>query len=178
MPGFITSLAQGNCAIFGIDGATMFGKSPADYIRFEKSILILIAVVYVFRLGMSLAGLSVEQTRWVSINIVLLVGLIYASVAVQTSGFGGYKQLLILLFFQAALAHILISLGIVLGIVAGKDNIFTVPEVFGGQDGKTWLHAFLHFAIAPILFPVIGWLPGSVILFVTRRVRPAASMTL
>ena len=152
----------------------MFGKRLADYIRFERWILILILVVFVVRLSMSLAGLPVAQTRWVSINIVLLVGLVYASVRVHTARFGAYKQLLVLQFFQWALAHVLISLGIVLGIVMGKDNIFTVPEFFGGQDGKSWFHVFLHLVVAPILFSVVSWLLGSAILFVTRRVKPAA----
>jgi len=151
----------------------MFGKRCSEYIRFERWILVLIAVVFFIRLGMSLSGLDFAQIRLVSINIVLLVGLVYAAVAVHVGKFGGYKQLLVLLFFQVAVAHFLITLGIVLGIATGQDNVFTVPEVTGGIDGKTFFHAFEHLVIAPILFPLILWLPGSAILFVTRRVKPA-----
>src|SRR5262245_56331638 len=122
----------------------MFGKKFSEYIRFEQWILILIAAVFVFRLGLSLAGTSIGVTRWVSINLVLVIGLFYCSIAVHTRGFGSYKQLFPLLLAQTLMAHILISLGIILGIVTGIDNIYTVPEYSGGSDGKTWFHAALH----------------------------------
>ena len=150
----------------------MFGKKLSEYIQFERWLLILIAAVWAVRLGISLAGTSFEVTRWVSINIVLLVGLIYCSVAVQTSGFGSYKQLLGLLFMQTVLAHILIAAGIVLGILTGVSNAYTTPEVFGGSDGKTWLHVLAH-VIAAFILPLIAWLVGSVILFATKRLKPA-----
>ena len=151
----------------------MFGKKLSEYIRFESWILILIAVVWAARLGLSLAGTSFTQARWVSINIVLLVGLVYASITVHTSGFGSYKQLLGLLFFQVALAHVLIALAIILGIVTGVPNIYTAPEVSGGTDGATMLHVIAHM-IGMFALTLILWLWGSVILFVTKRVSRAS----
>ena len=71
----------------------MFGKKFSEYVQFERWILILVAAAFVIRLGLSLAGTSFVQTRWVSINIVLLIGVIFCSVAVHTTGFGSYKQL-------------------------------------------------------------------------------------
>src|SRR5215471_19931194 len=119
---------------------SMFGKKLSEYIQFERWILILVAAAFVIRLVLPMAGTSIASTRWVSINIVLLVGLIYCSVAVHTSAFGSYKQLLGLLFVQTAFAHILIAGGIILGIVTGVGNAYTAPEVFGGGDGKSWIH--------------------------------------
>jgi len=153
----------------------MFGKKPEEYLRFDRWILILIAVVFTARLGLSLAGAPIGTAKWVSINIVLLVGLIYCAVAVHTSGFGSYKQLFGLLLFQLASAHALIALAIILGIVTGSDNIFTAPEFFGGNDGKSWVHVLLHVVLPSLLLTPIYWLIGSGILFVTRMVRPRAS---
>jgi hypothetical protein len=150
----------------------MFGKKLSEYIHFEGWLLILIAVVWAVRLGMSLAGTSFDITKWVSINIVLLVGLLYCSIGVQTSGFGSYKQLLGLLFLQTLVAHILIAAGIVLGILTGTGNAYTAPEVFGGSDGKTWLHVLAHL-LAALILPLIAWLIGSVILFATKRLSPS-----
>jgi hypothetical protein len=150
----------------------MLGKKFSEYFRFESWILILIAVVWAVRLGISLAGTSFTTTRWVSINIVLLIGLIYCAVAVHTSGFGSYKQLFGLLFIQTAFAHILIASAIVLGIVSGVTNAYTTPEVFGGNDGRSWIHVVAHLAAAVIL-PVITFLIGSVLLFATKRLKPA-----
>ena len=146
----------------------MFGKKFSEYVQFEWWILILIAAAFVIRLVLPMAGMSIGITRWVSINVVLLAGLIYCSVAVHTRGFGSYKQLLGLLFVQTAFAHLLIAFGITLGIVTGMDNIYTAPEFFGGSSGRNWIHVLAH-TIAAIVLPLFAWLIGSVILFVTKR---------
>ena len=151
----------------------MFGRKLSEYFQFERWILILIAVVFAIRLILPLVGVSIAQARWVSINIVLLVGLIYASVAVHTARFGGYKQLFGLLLFQNALAHLLIAFALILAIVTGTNNIYTAPEFFGGNDGRNWLHVLAH-TIAAFVVPVFAWLVGSVILFAAKRVKPVA----
>ena len=69
----------------------MFGKTGAEYARFERWILILIVLVFALRLGMSLSGVPNVVTKWVSINLVLLVGLVYCGVAVHTARFGQSK---------------------------------------------------------------------------------------
>lgn len=155
----------------------MFGKKFSEYVRFELWVLILIALTWAVRLGISLAGTPFSTTKWVSINIVLLLGLLYCSIAVHTSGFGSYKQLFGLLFIQTAFAHILIALAIVLGIVTGTGNAFTTPEVFGGNNGATWPHVAAH-VIAGAILPVITWLIGSAILFVTKLVKRAPQSSL
>jgi hypothetical protein len=151
----------------------VFGKKLSEYIRFESWVLILIAVVWAVRLGISLAGTSFASTRWVSINIVSLLGLIWAAVAVQTSGFGSYKQLLGLYFFQAIVQHWLIALAILFAIVTGTQNVYTAPEVSGGGDGANWIHFVAHAVAAALVIPFVMWLFGSIILFVTKRVKPA-----
>jgi hypothetical protein len=149
----------------------VFGKKFSEYVQFEWWILTLIAVVWAIRLGLSLAGTTFEVDRWISINIVLLLGLIYCSIAVHLRRFGSYKQLFGLLLVQTVFAHILIACGIVLGIITGTDNIFTIPEVSGGGDGKSWGHVAAH-AIAGFVLPVITWLIGSALLFVTKKSKP------
>jgi hypothetical protein len=165
----------------------MFGKKVTEYVRFERWILILIVVVFALRLGLSLAGVSnagtptnfyyaAKATEWVSINLVLVVGILYCAIAVQTTGFGTYKHLFPLLLFQTSIAHWLIGMGIILGIVTGHNNIFTAPEHCGvcGADGLKWSHALGHIVLVPPLISLISWLPASAILFVTRKVRPGA----
>jgi hypothetical protein len=170
--------------------SAMFGKKLKEYVRFERWNLILIVVVFALRLGLSLAGVShsghrdwVQQhfygsgtLEWVSINLVLLVGILYCAIAVQTTGFGTYKHLFPLLLFQTTIAHGLIGMAIILGIVTGHNNIFTAPEHCGvcGADGLKWGHAFGHIVLVPPLVSLISWLPASAILFVTRKVRPGA----
>jgi hypothetical protein len=148
----------------------MFGKKFSEYIRFQRGILILIVVVFLVRLGISLSGVPIAQARWVSVNIALLVGLVYAAITVHTAGFGAYKQLFGLLLVQNVLAHVLIAIAIILGILTGSDNIYTAPEFFGGADGKNWLHVLAH-SFAGFFVTLFSWLFGSLILFVTRKVR-------
>jgi len=150
----------------------MFGKKLSEYVQFVRWILILVAVAFVVRLAISLAGTPFTETRWVSINLVLLVGLIYCSIAVHTSGFGSYKQLFGLLLVQNVFSHILIALGIAIAIVTGRENAFTVPEVSGGGNGASWIHALIHLIVGFIV-PVFAWLVGSVILFVTKKLSRA-----
>ena len=148
----------------------MFGKKLSEYIQFERWILVLVAAAFVIRLVLPLAGAPITTTRLASINLVLLVGLIYCSIAVHTSGFGSYKQLFGLLFIQTAFAHLLIALGILLGVVTGTDNIYTAPEFFGGNSGRNFGHVLMHVIVA-LVFPVITWLIGSVILFFTKMIK-------
>src|SRR5882724_4652515 len=98
----------------------MFGKTLREYVHFERWILIFIVVVFALRLGLSLAGVSKPEipvmtstgiptipkaTEWISINLVLLVGILYCAVAVHTRGFGTYKHLFPLLLLQTIIAH-------------------------------------------------------------------------
>lgn len=170
----------------------MFGKKVKEYVRFERWILILIVVVFAVRLGLSLAGVSKaygagdpefsvrfllpKATEWLSINLVLLVGMLYCAIAVQTRGFGTYKHLFPLLLLQITLAHWLVGTGIILGIVTGHNNVFTAVEHCGvcGADGLKWSHAVGHIVVTPPVVSLVSWLPASAILFVTRKVRPGA----
>lgn len=152
----------------------MFGKKLSDYVRFESWILVLIVAAFLIRLGLSLNGSSFTQIRWVSINIVLVLGLIYCAIAVHIRRFGAYKQLLGLLLVQNVLAHWLIALAIVLGIVTGTPNVFTAPEVSGGSNGATWVHVFAHLIAGGFLASLAAWGLGSLILLVTRKLKPLA----
>ncbi|HEV8130433.1 MAG TPA: hypothetical protein VGQ81_04225 [Acidobacteriota bacterium] len=150
---------------------TIFGKSLSEYIRFQKGFLLLIVAVAVARLALSLAGVPNATAKWVSVTAMLLIGLLYYSVRVYTSGFGSYRQLLPIIWFQSFTAHLIIAAAIVLGIVTQHDNIFTAPEYSGGGDGKTWFHAGAHLVLGTTVGPLIGWLVGCLIMFITKKVK-------
>lgn len=152
----------------------MFGKTISEYISFAKPILLLIVVVGVARLALSLAGVQNSAVKFISISAVLFIGLLYFSIRVYTTGFGSYKQLLPLLVLQSVVAQVIIIAGIVIAIETGKDNIFSVPEYAGGQDGKTWLHAGAHLVLGLTIGPLLAWLVGSIIMWVTKKVSPRA----
>ena len=65
-----------------------------------------------------------------------------------------------------------------LAIVTGTDNTYSIPEYSGGQDGKTFFHAFAHSFIAPIVAGLIAWGLSSLVMLVTKvTMRTAQSAT-
>ena len=150
----------------------MFGKSLSEYMRFQKAILILIGVIWAVRLGLSLAG-NDGAARWVSVTAVLALGAVYYGVAVYNRGFGSYKQLLPLCLIQGIVSQVLVALGIALAILTGQSNIFTAPEFSPPWGGISWGHVADHvFVAGAIAFPLIGWLLGSIAMFIVRKVSP------
>jgi len=156
----------------------IFGKKLSEYLRFQQVILGLILVVGLAKLALTLTGVPNSTTKWLSLTVLTLIGLLYYGVRVHTAGFGSYKQLLPLLFNKNVLAHAIIVIGIVIGIMTGHDNVFTAPEYSGGGDGKTWLHAGAHVVLGMIVGTFLGWLIASIVMWVTKRVarRPAPAV--
>jgi hypothetical protein len=155
----------------------MFGKRLSQYFAFQWPLLLLTAAVGLARLGLSLAGQPDASVKWLSMNVVLWAGAVYYGVALHARGFGSYKQLLPLLFFQVAILHAIAVTGIVLG-VAGFPNIFSAPEYSGpATPDSQWLHALSHLTIGMVAAPLVLWGVASLSLWITRKVarRPAVA---
>jgi hypothetical protein len=151
------------------ESMTLFGKPFSDYVAFAKPFLGLILVVGIARLALSLAGVPNSTVKWISITAVLWIGVLYYSIRTYTSGFGSYQHLLPICVLQMCTAQVVIVPAIVLAILTGHDNIFTVPEVSFGNDGKTWFHAGAHLLFGTTVGSLISWLVGSLIMFATKK---------
>jgi hypothetical protein len=149
---------------------TIFGRSISEYYQFAKGILVLIVLVGIGRLALSLGGVPISIAKWLSISVVIWIGVLYFSVRVHTSGFGSYKHLLPIFVLQSLVAQAIIIPAIVLAIFTGSDNIYSVPEYSFGEDGKTWLHAGAHLLLGTTVGSLIAWIVGCVIMFVTKLV--------
>src|SRR5687767_2178186 len=130
-------------------GRDMFGKTYAEYIRFQMPVLVLLAVVGLARLGASLAGIPDATVKWLAMNVVLWGGAVYYGVAAQRRGFGSYKQLLPLVFNQVLLFQLIAVLGILLAI-AGYRNIFAAPE-YSFQAQSQWVHLAAHLTVGIVV---------------------------
>lgn len=147
----------------------IFGKCLSECVRFERGFLILVLAVGVARLALSLAGVPNAMARFFSLTVLFLLGTIYYSVTVYTSGFGSYKQLLPVLALPVVLGNCIVITGIVIAILTQKDNIFSAAEFSPGRvDGKTWGHVGGHL-LAMIILPLILWAVGSLVMFVTKK---------
>jgi hypothetical protein len=148
---------------------TIFGKRLSEYVRFARVFLALILVVGIARLALSLGGTPDALARWVSITVVMWIGIVYFAIRVHTTGFGSYRQLLPICFLQLVAAQAVIVPAIILAIVTGRDNVFSVPE-FNLGAGRTWGHVAAHLFFGTTVGTLMAWLGGSLVLFVTRRV--------
>jgi hypothetical protein len=149
----------------------IFGKRVSEFLAFQKPVLIALAVVGLARLGLSLAGVPDATVRWLPMNVVVWAGTIYYGVAVHRTGFGSYKQLLPLLFFQIVLFHAIAVTGILLTI-AGYPNIYGAPEFsFGAQS--QWVHALAHLTIGMVLPTLLTWGVASLVMLATKKLAPS-----
>ena len=152
---------------------TIFGKRLSEYVAFARVFLVLILVVGLARLALSLGGVPNTAARWVSITVVIWIGIIYFAIKVHTTGFGTYRHLLPIYFLQMLTAQVVIVPAIILAIMTGHDNIFSIPEFSFGTDGKNWGHVLAHLFIGTTIGSLVGWLGGSLVMFVTRKVTGA-----
>jgi hypothetical protein len=153
----------------------MFGKPVDQYLAFQKVVLILLAAVGVTRLLLSLAGVPNATVLWFSMNIVAWAGTVYYGIAVFKRGFGSYRQLLPLVFFQMVVFQVIACLGILLAI-AGFSNIFAAPEYsFGGQS--QWVHLFAHVTVGIVVPTLLTWGVASLVLLIAKKMarRPAVA---
>jgi hypothetical protein len=149
---------------------TIFGKRLSEYVGFAKVFLALILAVGVARLALSLGSVPNATAKWVSITVVIWIGFIYFAIKVHTTGFGTCRHLLPIYFLEMLAAQLVIVPAIILAILTGRDNIFSIPEFSFGADGKTWGHVAAHLFIGTTVGTLVGWLAGCLILFVTRKV--------
>ena len=157
----------------------MFGKTLSEYVRFQRPMLLLVAVVGLLRLALSLAGLPNSTVKWLSVSVAGLIGVVYYAVRVHTQGFGGYRHLLAMVFIQNLLTQAIIIGAIALAIATGQDNIYAAPEYSvdirtgaSGVEGKTWIHAGGHALFGLVVGTLIAWVIGCLILLVTQKVSP------
>jgi len=156
----------------------IFGKTFGDYLRFAAGIVALVVVVGVARLALSLAGVPVSSAKFVSVTTMALLGVVYFGVKTHTSGFGSYRQLLPLMVITLGAASWVSGFAVVLAIVTGQDNIYSLSEYSGGGEGKTVFHAFAHFFIAPFVAGLIAWGVSSLVMLVTKATtRPVGTAT-
>ena len=158
----------------------MFGKPLSQYVAFQGPVLMLIAAIWLMRLLASMAGVPVSGAKFLSVTGVVLIGALYYGWAVGHRGFGSLKQLYGLNLVQGVFSQTLVALAIVLAIVLGQDNIYTIPEFYPPSagndpmgmppDGKNFGHAIAHVVVAgAIVIPLIGWLLSSVVHLATRK---------
>ena len=149
---------------------TIFGKRLSDYSAFSRGLILAILVIGVARLALSLGGMPNSTTRWLSMSVVMWIGVFYYSVRVHTSGFGSYKQLLPVLALPNLVAQSIAIVAIAISIFTGVDNVLSAPEYSFGGDGKPWAHLAAHVFIGTTVGSLVPWIFGCLIMFIAKKV--------
>jgi hypothetical protein len=146
----------------------IFGKRLSEYVAFCKWFLILIPAAGIIRLALSLAGAPNSTAKWISMTALIWIAVVYCSIRVHTTGFGSFRHLLVLCVLLNLSDQVVAMSGILIAILTGADNIFSVPEYAFGQDPR--FHLLMHVLVGIPAGSIVAWLVGSVILAVTRKV--------
>jgi hypothetical protein len=155
---------------------TIFGKTLSDYIAFCKPFLILIPLIGIVRLALSLSGASNDTAKWFTMTALVWIAVVYYSIRIHTTGFGSYKQLLVICALLNLSTQVVSIVGILLTVVTGQDNIFNAPEfAFGGAS--PWAHVAAHVFIGTTLGSLVPWAIGSAILAITRKTSRVGEQT-
>ena len=145
----------------------IFGKPLSEYFAFGRVFFILVPLVGILRLGLSLQGVPQSSVRWISMTAVASLGVIYFAIRVHTTGFGSYKQLLVLIAIQTTLAQVVAGIAILLTIFTGIENIYSAPEY---SLSNQWAHFAVHVLLGPIIGSLSTWAVACLILAITRKV--------
>jgi hypothetical protein len=159
----------------------VFGRPLTYYLRLQAPALIAILVVFLARLVLSMAGVPNSTFKVLSVTLVLFLALPYYALLAKREGLG-FRHLYAMGLVQGLFSQTLVALAIVLGMITGADNVYTIPEFYpaasqgpGGPfpvDGKNWMHAGAHIVFAGLLaLPLISWVISSVCLVIARRVK-------
>jgi uncharacterized membrane protein len=157
----------------------VFGKPLSYFLGLQAPALIAILVVFLIRLVMSMAGVPDSAGKILSITSILILALPYYALLAKREGLT-FKHLYAMCFVQGLFSQTLVALAIVLGIITGHDNIYTIPDFYppsqGGTplpvDGKNWGHAAAHVVFAgALVLPLATWAVTSLLLVVARRVK-------
>ncbi len=146
----------------------IFGKPLSEYLSFGRLFLVLVPLTGIIRLLLSLQGYPIASVRWVSMTAVGFIGVVYFAIRVHTTGFGGYKELLVLCTLQNLTSQIVSIAGILQALLSGVTNIYSTSEFSFGADPKS--HILAHVFIGTTAGSIVPWLIGCLVLFVVRKV--------
>jgi len=151
----------------------IFGKPLSEYVAFCRIFLILVPLTGIVRLALSLGGTPDSTARWITMTGMMWIAVIYYAVRVHTTRFGTYRHLLVLYVLLNLTTQLVSILGIVISMVNGRPNIFTVPEhSFGTGNGP---HIAAHLFIGTTAGSLVPWAIGSLILAISRKLSPVPS---
>jgi len=139
------------------------GHRIRDHLRLLAPLLILLAVVWVLRLGLSACHSPSWCLRIVSVTVATAGSVLLAAILIHFRRFGGYANVVISSLLLNLWGQLLIVGAIGFAVLTGTENIYTAP-----QHSLPWLQqsdpAHLKHIYGQLTFGVgMGTLSGAAV---------------
>ena len=143
-----------------------------DHFRLLAPLFGVIAAVWALRWIADIASAPPALVRGLSVSVAGAVAVLVAVILIHFKRFGGYTSVVVAAFLLVLWEEVLIVLAIVVTMVSGKENIYSIPE-FG--FGATHLHHILGHVTYGLGFEgITAAAMGCALLWVLRRLVPPA----
>jgi hypothetical protein len=146
-----------------------------DHLRLLAPLFGLIAAVWVLRWIADIASAPPALVRGMSVSVAGAVAVLAAVALIHFKRFGGYTSVVVSAFLLVLWEELLIVAAILVTVVSGKENIYSIPE-FG--FGATHLHHIAaHFTYGLGFEGIVAAAMGCALLWVLRRLVPPSQVS-
>lgn len=149
------------------------GHSLTAHIRLLTPLFGVITAVWILRF---VAGTLEGAPGWLitplSMSLVVPVCIILATLLIHSRRFGGYTSVVLSSILLVVWGQVLVVIAILVTVLTGYENIYTVPEFSIPDDPGHTRHILGHLTFGIGLESLVGSLMGSLILFMLRRTTP------
>jgi hypothetical protein len=144
-----------------------------DHVRLLLPLFAFLLVVWLLRLLLAAAGASLSVSRVFSVTTASAVAVFLAVLLIHFHGFGGYTNVVTTSLLLNAWSQILIVIAILVAVVTGTENIYTLPEFsVPGDDPLHLRHIFGHLTFMLGLGTLFGAGVGCLMLWFLRLMVP------
>jgi hypothetical protein len=150
-------------------------RGLGEHLKLLAPLFGLIAAVWALRWILDVASAPPALVRALSVSVSGAVAVLVAVALIHFKRFGGYTSVVVSAFLLILWEQLLIVGAIVVTMVSGKENIYTIPEF---DPGATHLyHITGHITYGLGFEGIIASAMGCALLWVLRRLVPPAPIS-
>ncbi len=141
-----------------------------EHIRLLTSSFALVAIVWIIRLSLSIAGVPSWVVKLSSVTVATPVAVMLAAVLLHARGYRSYASIVVASLMINIWAECLIVLAILFTILTGIENIYSTPEFTGGES--QWAHIHGHITFGLGFGTLVGAAVGCLLFWLLRTLLP------
>ncbi len=122
-----------------------------EHIRLLKPLFAVIAAVWLLRWVAASAGCPMQVVRILSVTGVSPLVILLATLLIHHKNFGGYASATLSSFLLVAWAQLLTVAAILVAVVTGSPNVYSVPEFSFPNDPHHVYHMLSHLTAIPLV---------------------------